>query len=158
MATVLGSRPVLNVDADPNTIPGLEIQSALESQFATDVTTGLVYKYDPTRTEGTRWVVYDTRPYKVYTAPFTQSDTGAPVAASVYENTLGANISFVRSDSGEYYINADAPVFTEFKTVAFFVNELSSTNMRVYFEANNQLVILSSGDNNQGTLEIRVYP
>jgi hypothetical protein len=35
MATVLGSRPILNVDADPNTIPGLEIQSALESQFAT---------------------------------------------------------------------------------------------------------------------------
>lgn len=58
MATVLGSRPILNVDADPNTIPGLEIQSALESQFAIDILTGLVYKYDPTLDEGERWVVW----------------------------------------------------------------------------------------------------
>lgn len=96
------------------------------------------------------------RPYKIYTAFLTQSGTNAPVA-TVLENSIEADITFTRGDSGEYYILADAPVFIEYKTMAFIVNELNTTNMRVYFEATDQLTILSSGDNNAGTLEIRVY-
>jgi hypothetical protein len=46
----------------------------------------------------------DPRPYKVYTALLTQSGTNAPVA-TVLENTLGGEVVWSRSGSGDYYGN-----------------------------------------------------
>jgi hypothetical protein len=54
----------------------------------------------------------DSRPYKVYTALLTQSGTDAPVA-TVLENTLGATVSFTRTNTGVYKAVFSNEILTE---------------------------------------------
>ena len=49
------------------------------------------------------------RPYKVYSALLTQSDTDAPVA-TVLENTTGEDFTISRSNTGQYRVNC-VPIF-----------------------------------------------
>ena len=57
----------------------------------------------------------DSRPYKVYTALLTHSGTNAPVA-TVLENTLGVNISWVRLDIGIFRGNVSGSIFNDIST------------------------------------------
>ena len=59
-------------------------------------------------------------PYKKYVAGYLQqsSPTADPLC-EVFENTLGATITWTRQSTGVYIATANAPVFTAFKTVVF---------------------------------------
>jgi len=58
--------------------------------------TAAIYIWD-----GADYIVYDSRPYKVYTALLTQTGTDTPVA-TVLENTLGGTVVWIRDGVGSY--------------------------------------------------------
>lgn len=60
------------------------------------------------------------KPYKVYVAGYLQqSNPTADPLCEVFENTLGATITWTRQSTGVYIATASSPVFTAFKTVVF---------------------------------------
>ena len=63
------------------------------------------------------------KPYKVYTALFTQSGTNAPVA-TIISNTLGLTLTWGRSSAGNYFGGDIASQCPDGKTV--FINSNSS--------------------------------
>lgn len=72
------------------------------SEVCIDYTTGTIYTFN--RSDSS-FVKYDARPYKVYTAILTQTDTLAPVA-TVLENTLGDSLVWSRISTGVYYFTS----------------------------------------------------
>lgn len=72
--------------------------------------TGAIYLWN-----GSEFIIYDSRPYKVYTALLTQTGTDAPIA-TVLENTLGGEVVWSYSSVGTY-IATLASAFTVNKTI-----------------------------------------
>ena len=106
----------------------------------------------------------DSRPYKVYTALLTQSETDAPVA-TVLENTLGGEVVWSRIEVGAYIATLNG-VFTLNKTIGFFTYSLSQGDeifMTVQtidvntLELKNRTSTVSVQDMFSGQIEIRVY-
>ena len=71
--------------------------------------TGAIYLWN-----GSEFIIYDSRPYKVYTALLTQSGTDAPVA-TVLENTLGGVPVWSYISTGTYRMTLTS-AFTADKT------------------------------------------
>ncbi len=67
--------------------------------------TGAIYIWN-----GSEFITYDSRPYKVYTALLSQTGTSNPVA-TVLENTLGGAVTVVRNSLGLYTIQSVDPLF-----------------------------------------------
>ena len=65
-----------------------------------------------------------TPTYKVYTALFTQSGTNEPVV-TIVSNTLGLNITWVRSTTGQYYAGDISSTCPDAKTV-YIVSDASN--------------------------------
>ena len=107
---------------------------------------------------------YDSKPYKVYTALLTQTDTDAPVA-TVLENTLGFLPNWQYVDIGTYSINN--VLFTNDKTtVNVFLNvngnsysfpsTVVSPNVTIHSVFLYDFTYMNSLLNNTA-IEIRVY-
>lgn len=107
------------------------------------------------------------RPYKVYSALLTQTGTNPPVA-TVLENTLGANITYIRTTNGRYNVNCDATIFNPSKTgliVGSSCNTLFGQYSLIYNGGNNQLFLATSDGGGitmddilyDTLIEIRVY-
>lgn len=114
--------------------------------------TGAIYLWN-----GSEFIIYDSRPYKVYTALLTQNGTDAPVA-TVLENTLGGDIVWSYDDAGSYegtlngaFTSNKTFLYIQYKTTADFQLIRLDTN-RVYIQgtADNLLTSIS--------IEIKVYP
>jgi len=73
------------------------------------------------------------KPYKVYTAIITQTGTDAPIA-TVLENTLGANATWVRNTIGDYGLLFDSLVLSENKT-------FSPNEYQLFNTGNNTLAV-----------------
>ena len=132
--------------------------------------TGAIYLWN-----GSEFIIYDSRPYKVYTALLTQTGTDAPVA-TVLENTLGGVPVWSYSSLGTYHTTL-LDTFTINKTYTSVnietVFDVSTENkfIRAYQSSNDYIEIQVSkidydGGFNSGGLtndfigyiEIRVYP
>ena len=127
--------------------------------------TGAIYLWD-----GSEFIIYDSRPYKVYTALLTQTGTDAPVA-TVLENTLGGEVVWTYGSTG-VYIGTLAGVFTSNKTIVFISSKISSITdpssgiLMAESSTVNTVNINSYGydagviltDNLVANIEIRVYP
>lgn len=114
------------------------------------------------------------KPYKVYVAGYLQqsSPTSNPLL-EVFENTLGATITWTRQGVGDYIATASAPVFTAFKTVVFttvgggagastpvqfLANRLSDTQVFLSVVLTNATATPVDGRLASSPIEIRVYP
>lgn len=107
-------------------------------------------------------------PYKVYTALVTQSGSADPVV-TVLDNTLGATITWARTNEGVYTGTASSAVFTENKTLLKPLSPSSTLTSNVFTVSTTSTVVLEtflSGDPadsvvNGGVgnnwIEIRVY-
>ena len=116
----------------------------------------------------------DSRPYKVYTALLSQSDTDAPVA-TVLENTFNVNFSFEYIHTGIYKLSSSTNVFVANKTCFFadIVRDLgtysTSEVLVTYDEITPNYINIHTVDTSDGvhttansvlnntTIEIRVY-
>ena len=107
------------------------------------------------------------KPYKVYTALLTQTDTNDPVAI-VLENTLGV-ITYSRDEPGFYKINSSG-LFIQGKTVIFYngASHLSDSGYQSrvtqYPTSENFLLLNSDEQGNpiengikNNSIEIRIY-
>ena len=121
--------------------------------------TGAIYLWN-----GSEFIIYDSRPYKVYTALLTQSGTDAPVA-TILENTLGGTVVWSYDGFGSY-IGSLNGAFTENKTFIQATIEFASdaTNVTTNRITNNtinyQTYLPGDGNYNNSVvnLEVRVYP
>jgi len=115
-------------------------------------------------------------PYLVYSAIITQSNTDAPVP-TVLQNTLGGNITFTRTGTGDYRINSSnlfgnngnkcfiilgsnrEPAIVG-GTVSTLITRYSSDSQIYLFSMNSALnsFVEGFGAIYQLALEIRVYP
>jgi hypothetical protein len=113
-----------------------------------------------------------TESYKVYTALLTQTDEDAPIAI-VLENTLGATLSYSRTNIGQYVITTTG-TFPQDKTWAVIntpsydgngpfalqIGRISDTECHIYsyqtFPSSTALVDLGTGAD-RVSIEIRVY-
>jgi hypothetical protein len=105
--------------------------------------------------DGNLKVTGTTNGVKVYRALLTQSGTNAPVA-TVLENTLGSNVTFVYDDLGTYI--AQNSLFTNGKT-AYYGN-FGTGGLGLSLQSEGSIAI-SAGDDNQlinASIEILVYP
>lgn len=84
------------------------------------------------------------RPYKVYTALLTQTDTLAPVA-TVLENTLGGKVVWARASAGSY---------TAKLTGAFLASKLFIPNYRIYYPEAGDIISISIDRYDDDTLQI----
>lgn len=121
--------------------------------------TGAIYLWD-----GSEFIIYDSRPYKVYTALLTQTGTDAPVA-TVLENTLGGEIVWSYDGFGSY-IGSLNGAFTENKTFIQATIKLTSDACNVTTSRltdntiNYQTYLPTDGNYNNSVvhLKIEVYP
>jgi len=114
------------------------------------------------------------KPYKVYVAGYLQqsSPTADPLC-EVFENTLGATITWTRQSTGVYLATASAPVFTAFKTVVFttvgggagavlpiqiLANRQSDTQVYLITVLTDATSTPVDGRLASSPIEIRVYP
>ena len=106
----------------------------------------------------------DSRPYKVYSATFTQAGTGSPVA-TISENTLSGAIVWTRQSTG-VYVGTLSGAFPTKSKVHFYHNVqsypgvcnglyVSTGSISLQTTANG---VLTDGILNDANLEIRVYP
>ena len=129
--------------------------------------TGAIYLWN-----GSEFITYDSRPYKVYTALLTQSGTDAPVAI-VLENTLGGEVVW-SYDSVGVYVGTLSGAFDVNKT-ALYTSQSSDSNNDVgsvpyiFMEVDTiddilvHSIVKSTNAYSDGllyrtTIEIRVYP
>ena len=109
------------------------------------------------------------RPYKVYTALLSQTDTNAPIA-TVLENTLGGTITWVRYLDGRYRADLSYAGFILNKTIGFATPggiSLAASNqtIKVFVGSNaSELIVytiengvLTDGILRKVPIEIRVY-
>ncbi len=114
--------------------------------------TGAIYLWN-----GSEFIIYDSRPYKVYTALLTQSGTDAPVA-TVLENTLGGDIVWAYDDTGLYEGTLNG-AFTSNKTFLYIQYKATADFQLVRLDA-NRVYIQGTADNLLVSVSIRieVYP
>jgi hypothetical protein len=129
-------------------------------------TTGMTFPDDTVQT-----TAYEPK-YKVYTALLTQTDEDAPIAI-VLENTLGATLSYSRTNIGQYVITTTG-TFPQDKTWAVIntpsydgngpfalqIGRISDTECHIYsyqtFPSSTALEDLGTGAD-RVSIEIRVY-
>jgi hypothetical protein len=113
------------------------------------------------------------RPYKVYVGALSQSSPTSNPIVGVFENTLGATITWTRSSTGVYLATSSSPVFTAFKTIAFtqvsggvgsapgsqfIVGRQSDTQVFFLTQLNDSVSTPADGRFAFTPIEIRVYP
>lgn len=106
------------------------------------------------------------RPYKVYTALLTQNNTDAPTA-TVLENTLGVNVTYEYSATGQYLAIFDKTVFyspNEYVVITGSFDGIAIGAVPVFFNALSIVSFLAGsgsdgiiGANEPCILEIRRY-
>lgn len=67
---------------------------------------------------------YQPPPYKSYQAIVSQTSTSAP-SATVFQNELGATMTWARTSTGLYTLTAGSAVFTSNKTVVTISNPIT---------------------------------
>ena len=142
MGQVTKTSGVLYTSGNPKTnkvVSLIRKSLSKNSEIVVDQSTGDLYTYK--RTDST--FVQATRPYKVYTALLTQTDTFAPVA-TVLENTLGDTIIWVRNYQGSYNcVLSSSELFLQSKTAIFigatFEESVGSGNARR--SSNNNIIL-----------------
>ena len=111
----------------------------------------------------TAFVQQNARPYKVYTALLSQSNTDAPVAI-VLENTIG-NIVWTRLNTGQY-LGTLTGAFTLDKTICFTGGNTNNANIHHTTQRNNDSSVVVETYNSgakadyllaKTSIEIRVY-
>jgi hypothetical protein len=103
--------------------------------------------------------------YKVYSALISQSGTSIPTA-NVFQNTLGATISFTRSAIGVYVATFSSDPTTDSAKILVVVSanslgvltQTAKTTSTVGFRSYNYSAALSDDILANNFLEIRVYP
>jgi hypothetical protein len=103
--------------------------------------------------------------YKVYSALISQSGTSIPTAI-VFQNTLGATISFTRSTVGIYIATFSSDPTTDSTKILVVVSanslgvltQTAKTTSTVSFRSYNYSAALSDDVLANNFLEIRVYP
>lgn len=106
----------------------------------------------------------DSRPYKVYTALVSQSETNDPIA-TVLENTLGGTVVWTRQDIGYYRANLTGAFVDSQKVGISGVLDSTSSRISAYVNDENSVEFYSSTYANVASdlgfygqmVEIRVY-
>ena len=112
----------------------------------------------------TAFVRANSRPYKVYTALYSQNSTSNPTVV-ILENTLGT-VTFTRSSNGVYLVNSSG-LFTADKTFvimgaganAAYTNAINLVDSSTFYIVTKESSTQSSTDsaNTKVAFEIRVY-
>lgn len=112
----------------------------------------------------TAFVQANSRPYKVYTALYSQNSTSNPTVV-ILENTLGT-VTFTRSSTGVYLVNSSG-LFTADKTFvimgaganAAYTNAINLVDSSTFYIVTKESSTQSSTDsaNTKVAFEIRVY-
>ena len=134
------------------------------SQSVAEVNAGTAY------TVATKeWVQTQTRPYKVYTATFSQSGISAPTV-TVLENTLGGMVTWTRTGTG-VYIGTLTGAFTIDKCAFFYTNSDDRRSTSCGYNNINSFFVMQYEISSSGvpsyiypadgvyksTVEVRVY-
>lgn len=109
------------------TVPELYVQQSSGEYFPNDADQSGLRDGQVTEFDISTSLSANIFPYKKYVASLTQTSTGAPVA-TVFENTLGATLTWIRSDTGIYVVTASSNVFTTNKTLIIDPKQVDGGN------------------------------
>ena len=135
--------------------------------LGTQKTTSGTNKTNPTKNFTVDSVVQAGLGYTVYTAPVTQTGTGAPVATILKNNTT-ATFTWARTAGGTYTVTANSNIFTANKTVVFmnYGNPTSDGLPPKWVRTSDTVITVTTQDEqavlddavlNGAAFEIRIY-
>ena len=100
-------------------------------------------------------------PYKVYTASLTQTGTDNP-SAVVFENTLGIDVTWVRTGVGVYVLTLPSGTDVTKIFILLGINNLNTDGVSISDKLGVQSITITTSGNddilNNSGIEIRIYP
>jgi hypothetical protein len=100
-------------------------------------------------------------PYKVYTASLTQTGTDNP-SAVVFENTLGLDVTWVRTGVGVYVLTLPSGTDVTKIFILLGINNLNTDGVSISDKLGVQSITITTSGNddilNNSGIEIRIYP